>query len=235
MSNYAVVVLDSTGSMAGQSERVVTSMNEYVDGLPEDTKLTVFMFNSSKWETFYEGPSADWVRMEIGDYHPNCQTPLYDAVGKAIAHADSLCKDGDRVMMMIDTDGYENDSREFTQESINAMVESRKEKDWAFLFMASGLDKVAAQNIGTQAFSMGMVAQTASHRGRSASYRSAAVQTRAFYQAGTAPVAMNIDDMGVDAGDGVTTTTDSTAATATAAKPVTRQAKKSEPFWNSKR
>ena len=48
MPNYAVVVLDATGSMANQEDRVVSSMNEYAKTLSEDTHLTVFMFASER-------------------------------------------------------------------------------------------------------------------------------------------------------------------------------------------
>ena len=34
-------------------------------------------------------------------------TPLYDAIAKSIAHAESVASNGDKVMVMIDTDGYE--------------------------------------------------------------------------------------------------------------------------------
>ena len=46
VGKHAIVVLDETGSMRGQEERVTTSLNEYVDGLPKGTRLAVFKFDS---------------------------------------------------------------------------------------------------------------------------------------------------------------------------------------------
>ena len=46
---FAVVVLDATGSMQGEEDRVVGSMNEYVAGLPKGTHLSAFMFDTHRW------------------------------------------------------------------------------------------------------------------------------------------------------------------------------------------
>ena len=68
--------------------RVVTSMNEYVEQLPDDTYVTVFKFNSESWETHYDGKKSKWERMEVGDYNPNNMTPLFDAISRSVKHAD---------------------------------------------------------------------------------------------------------------------------------------------------
>ena len=187
MQNYAVVVLDATGSMAGQEDRVVSSMNEYGKTLPEHTHLTVFMFDSERWVTFFEGGVASWTGMKREDYQPGAMTPLYDAVGKGIRHADSLASDGDRVMMMVDTDGYENASREHTQESIRAVVEQRKEAGWAFMLMSQGLDRVVAEDLAAQGTAVGMASQPAVYASRASNYARASAQTLAYFVEGTQP------------------------------------------------
>ena len=112
--NYAAICIDETGSMSGQEGRVVTSLNEYVNGLPDDVHLTVFTFDSERWATFYDGHKRSWKVMMPADYSPGAMTPLYDAIGRVLRHAETLAGDGDRVMTMVDTDGYENASTEHT-------------------------------------------------------------------------------------------------------------------------
>ena len=184
--NNAVVVLDATGSMSGQEQRVVTSMNEYVGNLPDDTRLKVFMFDSDRWETFYEGAVSDWKPMKTDDYSPGAMTPLFDAVGKAIGYADSIAASGDKIMVMIDTDGFENHSRMHTEASIKALVEDRKGKDWAFMFMSQGLDQAEAQVHGRQGANLGMTVMAASAATRVSNYAAAAVQTDSYF-GGKAP------------------------------------------------
>ena len=187
MGNYAVVVLDATGSMACQEDRVVSSTNEYVRSLPEDTHLTVFMFDSERWLTFFEGATASWAPMQREDYSPGTMTPLLDAVGRAIRYADGLASDGDRVMMMVDTDGYENASREHTRESIKALVEHRKEAGWAFMLMSQGLDRGEAEDLAAQGAAVGMSVQPAVHESRQRNYARAASQTVAYFADGAQP------------------------------------------------
>ena len=205
MSCYAVVALDATGSMGGQEQRVVSSMNEYVSGLPQDSHVSVFMFDSERWDKFFEGPVADWPVMKLEDYRVGKMTPLYDAVGKIIGHADGLVKSSeDRVMVMVDTDGYENASREHTQQSIKSLVSARQGDNsffgggsgsgWAFLFMSSGLDKQAAQAHGATGQSVGMTVNSASSGLRHANYHQAAGQTQAYFSSGTAPISVSEDD-----------------------------------------
>ena len=167
--------------MSGQQERVVTSLNEYVKQLPDDSHITVFKFDSMRWTKFFEDAKGEWKEMKLADYSPGAMTPLYDAIGKTIAHAESLAKDGDKVMVMIDTDGYENASQEHTLEAIKSKVEERKAKDWAFLFMASGLDTRAATQVGATGQALNMSTRATAHSGRVAAYASAGGQTQAYF------------------------------------------------------
>ena len=181
MSNYAVICLDETGSMSGQEERVVTSLNEYIEALPKKTHVTVFKFDSNRWTQYYDGKKSDFKKMKQKDYTPGAMTPLYDAVYKSIAHAESLAKDGDKVMVMVDTDGYENASKEYTQDSIKAIVDKKKSSGWEFLFMASGIDEVAATKIGSAGTLMGMTVNAAAYARRAANYNTATLQTTSYF------------------------------------------------------
>lgn len=61
----------------------------------------------------------------------------------------SLVTDEDLVLVTIITDGYENSSREYDEDSIKALVERLSEKDWAFSYIGANQDAVAvAKAIG---------------------------------------------------------------------------------------
>ena len=59
-------------------------------------------------------------------------------------------------MIMVDTDGWENASIEYNQESINALVEKKKALGWEFWFMANALDQKGADTLGNLGKMMGM-------------------------------------------------------------------------------
>lgn len=205
MSNYAIVALDKSGSMNGEQERVVSAMNEYVESIPDDSHISVFMFDSGNWSNtsinwnkYYEGPVKDWSKMEVEDYQPRGGTPLFDSVGKAIVHAEGLASKGDKVMLMIDTDGEENMSSEYNQQSIKALVDEKKEKGWAFLFMSSGLDIVSARRNSSFGVNLGMATQTANLASRADHYHHASFQTTNYFVQGTAPESVEIDDNTLD-------------------------------------
>lgn len=179
--NHAIVVLDETGSMQGQTYRVVTSMNEYAKTLPKKTLLTVFLFDSERWTKFYSGKIKNWTPMEEKDYNPGTMTPLYDSIAKALKYAEGKSKDGDKVMIMVDTDGSENCSKEHTRESIKAMVDLKKKDGWEFLFMANGLDEKSAMEVSLTGKYLGMVTRESKHEDRMRSYLDAGAATVSYF------------------------------------------------------
>ena len=149
------------------------------------------------------------------DYTVGSTTPLYDAIAKGIGHVKSLASKGAKVMVMVDTDGYENASSEHTQESITKLIDECKKAGWAFMFMSAGVDRAAAAQVATIGASLGMTTRSASHLRRSASYGAAAMSTQSYFASGAQPVSMNIDDQ-EDAKDkgrqsGASVTSDATA------------------------
>ena len=181
MSNYAVVCLDETGSMTGQEYRVVTSMNEYAATLDDDTHLTVFKFDSKHWTTFFDNKKSEWNHMEQSDYSPGAATPLYDCIARTIKHAETLAEIGDKVMVMIDTDGEENASTEYEHNSIKALVDQKKIAGWEFWFMANGIDQATADKVGKAGKLFGMNVASNTHKTRRVAYSTLAVNTAEYF------------------------------------------------------
>lgn len=160
--NYVSIVLDESGSMAGQCTRVVGGINEYINKLKADIggdcHVTLNLFDSEHWREHFSGPLADFKPMVEADYRPGAMTPLYDAVGRSIKALEAKATPADKCIVVVDTDGQENHSKEQTQASIKAKVKEMESKGWAFVFMATGLDVQSAQHVGAQAASMNFTA-----------------------------------------------------------------------------
>ena len=185
-NKHAVVLLDETGSMQGQEERVCTSMNDYAAALPKGCTLTVFKFNSSRFVKHYEGPAKKWEPMKLAEYKPVAMTPLYDSIAKTIKHAKKNTVKGDKVMIMIDTDGLENDSSDYkTAASIKELIEKQQAKGWEFLFVASALTERQAADIGTTGQTIGVnTVISGSYAMRGQTYAVAADATSDYLTAG---------------------------------------------------
>ncbi len=69
-----------------------------------------------------------------------------DAIGRTITkienalHHTSEDERAEKVFVVIITDGYENASREFTYPMIKELIESKKGKNWEFIFLGANID-----------------------------------------------------------------------------------------------
>ena len=111
------------------------------------------------------------------EYFTRGCTALLDAVGGAIHHVGNIHKYArredvpEKTMFIITTDGYENASRRYTDETVRRMIQRQKEKyGWEFLFLGANIDAV----------------ETAGHLGiapdRAVNYHCDSVGTRLNYE-----------------------------------------------------
>ena len=75
--------------------------------------------------------------MNDENYRPNALTPLYDAIGRTIRNLES--KKGSK-LVVIQTDGYENSSKEFSQKGIFDLISEKKKEGWTFAFLGADID-----------------------------------------------------------------------------------------------
>jgi hypothetical protein len=88
-------------------------------------------------------PVANVTRLDRSSYQPRGGTPLIDAAFKTItAVEDSLNKYDTvpKIIVCIQTDGHENQSREHTWEELKRLITEKIEKGWQFNFMGTGID-----------------------------------------------------------------------------------------------
>lgn len=151
-------VIDMSGSMAPIAQDVRGGFNTYLTELaakPGTYRITVTVFDSAYGPT--NGPAVRCVNLctaaaldevpllTAANYQPHGGTPLLDAIGKTLtefAAVDDTDSDG-RVLLVVQTDGAENTSREFTGDQIRTMITQREATGrWTALFLGANLDAV---------------------------------------------------------------------------------------------
>lgn len=143
---FNLIILDQSGSMYSIQLQAITGVNESIQTIREACKkhedqehlVTLVAFNTNEVNTIYDNVEADKVEeLTSEQYRPACGTPLYDAMGNALTKLRKDVAENDIVLVTIITDGYENASREYNQQSIKALVEELKGKDWVFTYIGA--------------------------------------------------------------------------------------------------
>lgn len=105
----------------------------------------------SQFDNLYENVYANVPIADVGPLNllPRNTTAMLDAIGRFVTeigeHLASL-DEADRpgtVICLIMTDGYENASREWTWDTVKALITQQREKyNWKFLFLGANIDAV---------------------------------------------------------------------------------------------
>ena len=145
-------LLDRSGSMQSLTDDVIGGYNTYIadraDGNESVTMTTVQFDSQDPFEIIDDGCDIKKVRdLTRSTYQPRGATPLYDAVGMLIKRADQRSKDREAAgspsedqLLIIFTDGMENDSRTFNRRMIFDLIRDRSDQDWTFVFMGANQD-----------------------------------------------------------------------------------------------
>lgn len=144
------IVLDRSGSMATVRQATQESFEGFIKGQqsgPGDTNLLFVQFDAQQpYEIIFDGHVKDFKSF---DFQPRGGTPLHDAIGHTVTNLGrklaNMPEDERpaKVMVVIVTDGQENSSTDFNQETIaNLIKEQTEQYNWAFLFLAANQDAV---------------------------------------------------------------------------------------------
>lgn len=169
------VLMDRSGSMRSIQADAEGAVNVFIDEQKRlDGKCTIRL---SQFDDTYEEvyPSTDINAVPQYSLYPRGMTALTDAIAKTVndfgAELSALSED-DRpgtVIVVIVTDGLENSSREYTAESVKALINDQKDKyNWEFVFLAAGQDAIqtgAGYGIGADSsltFAAGNIGQAIS-------------------------------------------------------------------------
>ena len=150
MKKHTTVVsflLDETGAMQAIKGDTVGGFNAYVETLQKDGADIVFSlvsFNSHETRPRYVAEPIDTIEPLTADtYRPRAMTPLIDAAVTIInATDDAVTKrdDDPHVVIVVQTDGQENASVEYTRADQAALITEKEAADWQFVFLGAGLD-----------------------------------------------------------------------------------------------
>jgi uncharacterized protein with von Willebrand factor type A (vWA) domain len=134
------ILLDRSGSMQALWNEAIGSINAYVSKLKPSTKVHLAVFDNVSHDVVRDVKAKDWTDVSETEITPRGGTPLYDSCGKimAVAEADNSKK----TIMVVMTDGYENASKEYNKEAIQAKVKSFESKKWEVIFLGANFDSV---------------------------------------------------------------------------------------------
>lgn len=189
------VLIDRSGSMVNHWAEVVGGVNQWIDGLAEDTKVSAYAFDTVFDEVAVKqkpkkaaatlgarllGTGADTIS-------PRGMTALYDAIGRMATIVKEQVKEGKKAQIAIITDGLENASKESGKSAAAGIVDGWKALGYDVVYLGANFkDFSDAESIGvslgqTMSFSTthdSNVASTAAAMSRrSASYAASGVVT----------------------------------------------------------
>lgn len=144
-----VFVIDESGSMGGTEADVIGGFKKVIDEqrAVKDGSCSVCYYKfSTGVEKVFMGKDVNDVEYLDGKYYPNGLTALYDGVGTAIDEVgkwlDSMKEEDkpEKTLVVIMTDGGENNSKDYTAEKVKEMIKHQEDKySWEFIYMGSDL------------------------------------------------------------------------------------------------
>lgn len=146
----AFILLDRSGSMENCRDTTIDAFNEYVMGLRRsddvDARVSLMIFDSHSIDMLQQvEPAKSSLELSRSNYVPRASTPLLDAVGQAVAEIDKVqLRPGEKIGLVILTDGAENASKEHTKETIRKLLTDRQDnKGWLVTFLGADIDAFA--------------------------------------------------------------------------------------------
>lgn len=157
-----VCVIDRSGSMRTLVPSVISGFNEFLHKqklLPGEAQMTFVQFDDVIETVFEQKTLATVEPLNIYTYVPRNSTSLLDAVGGTIDKVGgrlASTPEADRpekVIFIIQTDGAENSSKEYSYDQVKTKIEHQREKyNWEFIFMGANIDaNEIGQRIGVAA------------------------------------------------------------------------------------
>lgn len=141
-----LVILDRSGSMMDARTDHEGGLRSFVadqQQLEGDVTFTLVQFDSvNPCEVVYDYvPIATVGAITLT---PRGGTPLLDAIGKATAHLEARqVQPVDHTLVLVITDGHENNSREWTKARVKDRVLALEARGWTFLFLGANIDSFA--------------------------------------------------------------------------------------------
>lgn len=146
MTSRITFLLDRSGSMSSCKAATIEAFNAYLTTLQGDEDAAAIAFSFLQFDTHgidkvhVNVPVADAVPLNNATYQPRAGTPLVDAAFKTIKAVEKVAKPDEKIVICIQTDGQENESREHTFEELSGLIAEKTELGWEFNFMGAGIN-----------------------------------------------------------------------------------------------
>lgn len=155
--NYTHIemLIDRSGSMDTVRTDVIGGFNNFLDTqkrVPGEATISLSQFDENYGEpvpvVIYEMMRLqDAPHLSMDTYVPRGMTPLLDATGRTVIRlgeklaAMPESERPSKVIVMIQTDGLENASKEFSYERVSQLIRHQREAyAWEFVFLGAGLE-----------------------------------------------------------------------------------------------
>lgn len=167
------IALDESSSMSSVIKETIQGINEQLDelkvgkvkkGINTYVTMVTFSGHDDLNVRFHDTPIDEMPKIDITHYDPCGLTAMYDGVGKTIgllkAQEDT---EETTFMLVVITDGAENNSREFNAQDIANMIkECEDTKKWTISYMGANQDlKEVSNTLGIKQSNMAMYSSSA--------------------------------------------------------------------------
>ena len=176
-----VCILDRSGSMSGSEQDVIGGFNSFIQEQKKvkgKARVSLVLFDH-EYDVVLDRVKLKKVK-PMTEFVVRGSTGLNDAIGNSITRLGKAKK----AIFLIQTDGGENSSREFTTEAIKTLVEKKESEGWEFIFAGTGLSEFSVNSV-SQAYGMKMSNTIAVGKGQDfAKLNSVYAATTVAYRAG---------------------------------------------------
>jgi len=139
---YVYFLLDRSGSMSNLWDEAIGSINGYVSKLEQDSKVHVVAFDSVSYDVLRDERVEFFKPIDPSEALPRGSTPLYDSCAKLLDLAEQEA--GDKAIILIMTDGYENASHEYSQSAIKARLKRWTDSGKEVLYLGANFDDISS-------------------------------------------------------------------------------------------
>src|SRR5262245_36150257 len=142
-------LLDRSGSMNTIRDDVIGGFNQFLreqQGRPGECRMTLVQFDSqAPFEILADAARVqDLPQLDAARYQPRSGTPLLDALGSLLDHAERRARGRDEdPVVVVFTDGEENSSEKWTRAALFERIKGLEAKGFAFVFLGANQDSYA--------------------------------------------------------------------------------------------
>ena len=145
---FNLIIIDESGSMQSIKKQAIDSVNETIQTIRsaqtkyenQEHYVSLITFNDDVKTVYDCVPVSEVKELTSENYHPDCCTALYDAMGLSVNALRKKVAEIDKVLVTVVTDGYENASKEYSGKAIKALVDELKANGWVFAYIGANQD-----------------------------------------------------------------------------------------------